>query len=67
MSKTFEIIEIVGISLESSSDAVKNAVMEANTNRQVAWFNVVEERGRVTQDGKIEFQVTVKIGRKLSE
>lgn len=67
MSKTFEIIEIVGISNESSSDAVKNAVMEANKTRQVAWFHVVEERGRLTQDGKIEFQVAVKIGRKLSE
>ncbi|HEX2960240.1 MAG: dodecin family protein [Bacteroidota bacterium] len=67
MSKTFEIIEIVGVSYESSSEAVKNAVMEANKNHPVAWFHVVEERGRVTQEGKVEFQVAVKIGRKISE
>lgn len=66
MSKTFEIIELVGISTESSSDAVKNVIFEANKVSPVAWFEVVEERGRVTPDGKIEFQITVKVGRKLN-
>lgn len=67
MSKSFEIIERVGISSESISDAVKSVVQEANSEKKVGWFEVVEERGRLTSDGKIEFQVTVKIGRKLSE
>ncbi len=67
MSKSFEIIERVGISFESISDAVKSVVQEANSEKKVGWFEVVEERGRLTSDGKIEFQVTVKIGRKLSE
>ncbi|MCB0730106.1 MAG: dodecin domain-containing protein [Ignavibacteriae bacterium] len=66
MSKTFEIIERVGISNESNSDAVKKVVMEANTEGGVSWFEVVEQRGRVTQDEKIEYQVTVKIGRKIN-
>jgi flavin-binding protein dodecin len=66
MSKTFEIVEIVGISTESISDAVKNAVLEANNGNQVSWFNVIEERGRVLENGKLEFQVTVKIGKKIS-
>lgn len=66
MSKTFEIIELVGISTESSSDAVKNVIFEANKVSPVAWFEVVEERGRVTPEGKIEFQITVKVGRKLN-
>jgi flavin-binding protein dodecin len=66
MAKTFEIIERVGISTESISDAVKAAVLEANKEKTVAWFNIIEERGRVTSEGKIEFQVAVKIGRKLS-
>ena len=64
MSKSFEIIERVGISNESISEAVKLVVLEAHTEGKVSWFEVVEERGRVTDDEKIEFQVTVKIGRK---
>ena len=63
MSKSFEVIERVGISNESISDAVKNVVEEANKEKQV---EVVEQRGRVTSEGKIEFQVKVNIGRKLA-
>lgn len=66
MSKTFEIIEVVGISTVSISEAIKTAVTEANSEKAVSWFNVIEERGRVTQEGLVEFQVTVKIGRKHS-
>ena len=64
MSKTFEIIERVGLSNESSSDAIKKVIMEAHSEGGVSWFEVMEERGRVTNDNLIEFQVTVKIGRK---
>ena len=67
MSKTFEIIERVGISYDSVSDATKKVVMEAHTEGGVAWFEVAEQRGRVTHEDKIEFQVTVKIGRKLNK
>ncbi len=65
MSVTFEVIEKVGTSNESSSDAIKSVVLEANKQNKVGWFEVIEERGRVTSDGKIEFQVKVKIGYKL--
>ncbi|MCO6474578.1 MAG: dodecin domain-containing protein [Melioribacteraceae bacterium] len=65
MSVTFEVIERVGTSNESSSDAIKSVVLEANKANKVGWFEVIEERGRVTQDGNIEFQVKVKIGYKL--
>ncbi len=67
MSKTFEIVERVGISTESATEAIKNAVLEANKDQKVAWFEVAEQRGRVTSDGKVEFQVTVKIGRKIND
>ena len=67
MSKSFEIIERVGISTESASDAIKSVILEANSDKKIAWFEVIEERGRVTSDGKVEFQVKVKIGRKLNE
>jgi len=65
MSVIFEVVERVGISYESSSDAVKTVVAETHKEKKVSWFEVVEERGRVTVDGKIEFQVKVKIGYKL--
>lgn len=67
MSKSFEIIERVGISYESATDAIKKVVMEAHTEGGVSWFEVAEHRGRVTHDDKIEFQVTVKIGRKIDK
>lgn len=66
MSKTYEIIERTGISTESVDDAIRNAVVEANQEKPVSWFEVAEIRGRVNQEGKVEFQVTVKIGRKLN-
>jgi flavin-binding protein dodecin len=65
MSKSFEVIERVGISTESISDAVKSVLKEANEEKPVAWFEVVEQRGRLTSDGNVEFQVKIKIGRKL--
>lgn len=67
MSKSFEIIQRVGISNESVSDAIKKVVMEAHTEGGVSWFEVIEHRGRVTHEDKIEFQVTVNIGRKLKD
>ena len=65
MSNTFEVIERVGISFESSSEAIKAVVSEANGEKRVGWFEVIEERGRVTSEGKVEFQVKVRLGRKL--
>ena len=67
MSKTFEVIERVGVSNEGINEAVKEVVMEANSEKKVGWFEVIEQRGRMTSDGKIEFQVKVRIGRKLKD
>jgi flavin-binding protein dodecin len=67
MSKTFEVIERVGISTEGVNEAVKEVILEANNEKKVGWFEVIEQRGRVTSDGKVEFQVKVRIGRKLKE
>ncbi len=66
MPGVFKVTEVVGTSPVSFAEAVKAAVAEAaKTIRDMAWFEVVEERGRIA-DGKVqEFQVTVKIGFKL--
>ncbi|MFH0734403.1 MAG: dodecin domain-containing protein [bacterium] len=66
MSNSFEIIERVGISTEGICVAIKSVVDEANEEKKVSWFEVVEQRGRITSDGKIEYQIKVKIGRKLN-
>ena len=58
--KEFNIIEKVGISYKSYSDAVKQAL--ETIDKQVYWFEVIEQRGRMSSDDKIEFQVVLKIG-----
>lgn len=58
--KEFNIIEKVGISYTSYSDAVKQAIK--SVDKQVFWFEVIEQRGKITEDNKIEFQVVIKIG-----
>lgn len=65
MGSTFEVVERVGTSNISSSDAIKAVVLQASEEKTVSWFKVLEERGRITSDGEIEFQVKVNIGRKL--
>lgn len=66
MSGIYKKVEIVGTSELGFSEAVKHAVEEAGKSiRHMAWFEVVEQRGRI-QDGKVaEFQVTIRIGFKL--
>jgi flavin-binding protein dodecin len=65
MSKSFEIIERVGISTEGATEAIREVVLEANSEKKISWFEVIEQRGRVTSEGRVEFQVRVRIGRKL--
>jgi hypothetical protein len=66
MSVTYKITELVGTSPTSFAEAVRAAVDEAaKTVRNMAWFEVTQERGRI-ENGKVaEFQVTLKIGFKL--
>ena len=66
MTGIYKKVEIVGTSPVSFAEAVKTAVAEAGKSiRHMAWFEVVEQRGRI-QDGQVaEFQVTINIGFKL--
>ena len=56
-------VEIVGTSKTSFSDAVNNAVAAVTTSvRHASWFEVVEQRGSIT-DGKVtQYQVTLRVG-----
>ena len=65
MANSFEVIERVGISTDSISAAVRDVIVEASYSKKVDWFEIVEQRGRITSEGKVEFQVKVQIGRKV--
>ena len=57
-----ELIERIGVSNEGFSDAIKKAVNEVRTERDVFWFQVLEQRGRVSSEGEIEYQVIIRMG-----
>ncbi len=61
--KTYKLIDLVGVSEVSISEAIKNAVTRASqTLRGLDWFEVAETRG-VIQNGRVaQFQVKVKVG-----
>lgn len=63
MGVTYKLIELVGTSPQSFAEAAKAAVAEASkTVKNMDWFQVTDQRGRI-KDGKVvEFQVTIKVG-----
>jgi flavin-binding protein dodecin len=66
MPGIYKITELVGTSPKSFAEATKEAVAEAaKTIRNMDWFQVVEERGRIADGEVTEFQVTLKIGFRL--
>ena len=66
MADIYKITELVGTSPVSFAEAAKAAVSEAaKTVRNMEWFEIADERGRI-KDGKIEeFQVRLRIGFKI--
>jgi len=68
MAGTYKLIEVVGISKKSFEDAVANAIASASKTLQgLAWFEVVEQRGSISDAKPDEFQVKVKIAFKIVE
>jgi flavin-binding protein dodecin len=64
----YKLLELVGTSGESVSDAIQNAISRASaTVRNIRWFEVVQVRGEVA-DGKVgHYQVTLKVGFTLDD
>ncbi|WP_043363692.1 dodecin [Belnapia sp. F-4-1] len=64
----YKLVELVGTSGTSVSDAIQNAIARVTTTvRNVKWFEVVQVRGEV-KDGKVgHYQVTLKIGFTLDD
>lgn len=61
-------IDLTGTSQKSLEEAIDNAVRRASkTIRDMAWFEVVDTRGRI-QDGKVsQWQVTIRVGFTLED
>ncbi|MGO4307001.1 MULTISPECIES: dodecin [unclassified Cupriavidus] len=60
---TYKLVEIVGSSPDGSDDAIRSALAKAGeTIKHIDWFEVVEMRGHVLDAKVAHFQVTLKIG-----
>jgi len=65
--KVYRKTELVGSSTVGFDDGVRLAVERAQkTLRNVQWFEVKEQRGRITSAG-IEYQVTIEVGFELED
>lgn len=64
----FKMINLVGTSQDSISDAIDNAIERAaSTIRQLRWFEVTQVRGSI-EDGTIkQYQVSLKAGFTLED
>jgi flavin-binding protein dodecin len=66
--KVYRKTELVGTSLVGFEDAIQRAVERARkTLRNVQWFEITEQRGRITDNGAIEYQITLEVGFLLEE
>jgi len=63
---TFQKIQVVGTSTKSLSDAISVAVAKAaEIIKNPTWFEVIEQRGAIS-DGKVhQFQVTIVVGARM--
>jgi flavin-binding protein dodecin len=59
----YRVIQLVGTSEKSISDAIEQAVARASkTLRDLRWFEVVETRGSIEGGRVSQYQVTLKVG-----
>ena len=62
MAGTYKLIELVGTSTKSFEEAVQSAVADASKSlRDLAWFEVLEHRGRIKGGAVTEYQVKVHV------
>jgi dodecin len=59
----YKLTEIVGTSHDGTDAAIRAALDRARSSlRNVRWFEVVGGRGFIEEDGKVQYQVTLKVG-----
>lgn len=65
---TYDVIEIVGVSDDTISQAVRNALKKASqTLRNIDWFKVKEVRGAIKNNSEPVFQVHIELGFRLED
>ncbi|MGQ0537263.1 MAG: dodecin [Methanobacteriota archaeon] len=67
MTGTYKMLQLVGTSTKGIEDAVAGALKKASESLHgLAWFEVVETRGRVGASAKVEeWQVKIDVGFKV--
>ncbi len=66
MERVYKKVELVGTSPKSFEDAVNNAVEKASkTLHGLAWFEVTEQHGRITEGKVAEYQAVIKVAFKI--
>ena len=66
MPGTFKLIELVGTSSKSFEEAVQSAVTDASKSlRDLSWFEVLEQRGRVHDGVVVKYQVKLHVAFKV--
>lgn len=64
----YKVIELVGTSPNSISEAIDTAISRAATSlRNLGWFEVTQIRGSLASSTVKEYQVTLKAGFTLEE
>ena len=59
----YKLTEIVGTSRDGNDAAIKAALERAQKSiRNICWFEVIGCRGYIEADGKVIYQVTLKVG-----
>jgi len=59
----YKIVELVGTSEDSISDAIDNAIKKASQSlRHLGWFEVCQMRGSIEKGVVGRYQVTIKAG-----
>ena len=62
----YQKIQVVGTSTKSLSDAVSVAVAKAaQVVKHPSWFEVIEQRGAISEGKVKEFQVTISVGGRI--
>ena len=64
----YSVSEIVGSSTDGIDDAIRGAISRASkTLHNLDWFQVSDIRGRIEDNQRCHFQVTMKVGFRLDE
>ena len=65
----YKSVEITGSSPEGVTEAIDRAIAKASeTLRHLDWFEVVNVRGHIGDDGRVgHYQVTLKVGFRLED